>query len=350
MEETFKDQLVCSKQLVTEAFVGAQFSKLDHSVPNSDTYGHFLLTFAMSNCLIVITVFHRFDNYFWVEKLHLENEDHTNYLTFGTTSRQIFDLFELEKIKLNEIFNVDILVPVNRWHFLSEIATANYIGCNSEVAKKLQLPPATMDFRNSALNGIRSIKSLTKVMRLPIWIMCGTLLGWYRECDIIGHTTDFDFATWGDLAHDNLKSNVQRTIERTRSSISLYLTFGYPKNGYELAFLTPSKTKFDLFFTYDGGPDFWITTGHLVSSRSYFRYLYPKFKLCSTSLLGEKVLVPCDPLPVIEAEYGLTWKVPIKNWHFYSSAKNVGIVEKWPNNYTGFYWINSSLQKVKNKI
>lgn len=298
-------------------------------------------------------MFHRFDNYFWVEKLHFENKDLKNYFTFGAISRQVFDLFELKKMKLNKILNVDVLVPVNRWHFLSEIATANYIGCNTEVAKRLLLPPATKTFRYSALDGIRTIKSLTKIMRLPIWIMCGTLLGWYRECDIIGHTTDFDFATWGNLAHDNLKSNFQQTIEETQSNISLYLTFGYPENGYELAFLTHTRTKFDLFFTYNGEPDTLITTGHLTSSRSYFRYIFPKFKLCSTSLLGEKVLVPCDPRSVIEAEYGSNWKVPIKDWHFYYSAKNVGNIEKWPRDYTGFYWINSKphiSQKQKKRL
>lgn len=346
MKTFLKDQFkVCSKQLVTKPFISDQFSKFQNLyfrlnlIPKNITYGHFLIKFPLINCSIAITVFHRYDNFFWVEKLHLKNGNNKNNSTFGATSRQIFDLFELEKVKLNKILNLDVLVPINRWQFLSEISTANHISCNSKIAQKL--PPATETLRYAALDAIRSIKSLTKLMRLPIWIMSGTLLGWYRQCDIIGHTTDLDFASWGFLAHNDTKRIVIKTIEQIKSTLWFYLTFGYPDNGYEMAFLTPSQMKLDLFFAYKSGQDSWITTGYLPVSKLYFRYKYPKFTLCSTSLLGEKVLVPCHPLSVIKAEYGLNWKVPDKEWHFYNSAKNVGKLRRWPKNDNQFYWENS---------
>ena len=60
-----------------------------------------------------------------------------------------------------------------------------------------------------------------------------------------------------------------------------------------------------------------------------FRYIFPNFSLCWTEFLGMKVRVPCETQAYIEANYGRSWAVPIKQWDWKKSPPNVIENGKW---------------------
>ena len=53
-----------------------------------------------------------------------------------------------------------------------------------------------------------------------------------------------------------------------------------------------------MFFMYREGR-YLTGTGHHVPRKSYTRYFYPVFNLCSGELLGIRVPVPCQPVNVL---------------------------------------------------
>ncbi|GFW46471.1 DUF4817 domain-containing protein [Trichonephila clavipes] len=66
-------------------------------------------------------------------------------------------------------------------------------------------------------------------------------------------------------------------------------------------------------------------------------YHHPDFSLCSATLLGYKVFVPCETELVIATEYGSNWMEPVTSWNYEKSIKNRG-----PN----IYWEKSMVEKV----
>lgn len=60
------------------------------------------------------------------------------------------------------------------------------------------------------------------------------------------------------------------------------------------------------------------------------RYLFPKFTLCWTEFVDTKFRVPCETVEYIEANYGNTWKIPIKTWDWKRSPPNVRPNGVWP--------------------
>lgn len=185
------------------------------------------------------------------------------------------------------------------------------------------------------------MKQLTKSLKIKFWLACGTLLGWYRQCDLIPYTSDVDFATWSYYVEDkpNYKQEVLAALTRDKSPLLLIKTFGFPENAYEMTFMKSGLQGkgFDLFFTYEEDNKHGVS-GHMSWINSYYYVLYPKITLCSAIFLEEKVLVPCNAEAVIEAEYGKYWREPVKEWSYYASPHNAGPFKKWPNSTTGYFW------------
>lgn len=75
----------------------------------------------------------------------------------------------------------------------------------------------------------------------------------------------------------------------------------------------------------------WVTWPHAPCSPLFCcRYLFPKFTLCWTEFADMKVHVPCETVDYIEANYGKTWKIPVKTWDWKSSPPNVQPNGIWP--------------------
>ncbi|CAG2109664.1 unnamed protein product [Medioppia subpectinata] len=160
----------------------------------------------------------------------------------------------------------------------------------------------------------------------------GTLLGWYRQCGVIPYTSDVDTGTWAAFASDQL---IDAFIHND-VNLKLSYIYGFIENGLQFALFTEHDFRLDLFFTYKEGPNL-TYTGHVTADNAYFRYIYPYFTLCSAELVGVKVLVPCNPVDVISAEYGLQWHLPQTNWSWLESPYNMGPRLNWTNKFQPSY-------------
>ncbi|NP_001350055.1 ribitol-5-phosphate transferase FKTN isoform 2 [Mus musculus] len=105
--------------------------------------------------------------------------------------------------------------------------------------------------------------------------------------------------------------------------------FGKVEDSLELSFQGKNDVKLDIFFFYEEADHLW-NGGTQARTGKKFKYLFPKFTLCWTEFVDIKVHVPCETVDYIEANYGKTWKIPIKTWDWKSSPPNVQPNGIWP--------------------
>ncbi|CAJ0580208.1 unnamed protein product, partial [Mesorhabditis spiculigera] len=155
------------------------------------------------------------------------------------------------------------------------------------------------------------------------FLISGTLLGWRRECALIPHTTDMDIATFEDefpmaLIEDAIKMRGER--------LRLHRVIGKPGDSYEATFLamTQRGTMFniDLFTMYRDPAKRCCYTTIVYGPPAYrkFRDEYPWFEadFCTANLHGYVFHVPCNPDPILEADYGKNWTAdrPSKGYRY----------------------------------
>ena len=249
--------------------------------------------YIKSDQCIQVSVLHQRSDFFWIGRLpdirivaKIRHKLHYGY------DESAFDRFQV--IKTN-IAALSVLVPDNCVHFLAQFTSSKFIECNYETTEQLRQKYGTNGITSEAKNqkvleGLRALKQFTKKLEIPFFIVSGTLLGWYRQCSVIPHTFDVDTATWSIYASD-------QTIDsfiHNDALLKLAYIYGLVNNGLEFALYSISDLRIDVFFTYPENNNF-TYTGHITEHKSYFRYIFPQFTLCSAELVGLKVLVPCDP-------------------------------------------------------
>ena len=199
----------------------------------------------------------------------------------------------------------------------------------------------TKDFQQSrfvhkSLATIVQFKRLMTSHRMPFWMSSGTLLGWYRQCNIISFTNDIDFMADSRFASTELVEN----LSANQFGFNFLFIFGMVNNGYEFA-LARRGYKVDLFFTYPA--DHQQVTISIHCRSSYNRNYFKKFDLCTGQLRGVRLNVPCSVQEVLSAEYGVDWVRPVFKWNFVDSPSNKGPIEYWPKGalrFRQFNWNN----------
>ncbi|KAE9419629.1 hypothetical protein Angca_005087, partial [Angiostrongylus cantonensis] len=156
----------------------------------------------------------------------------------------------------------------------------------------------------------------------------GTLLGWYRECDIIPHTKDVDFAALIEEHNPNLLTHLQSNKTKFR----LTRLLGRVNDSYEFTFqpLGGGRPSIDLFWVYSSENSSWV--GGTAKDGSKFKYTYPRFnETCATDLLGHIFWVACNPELAILVEYGPEWYIdhPTHRYSWSTSHFNVRPNGKW---------------------
>lgn len=168
---------------------------------------------------------------------------------------------------------------------------------------------------------LQNLKDLDKIFRetnSEYWLSCGTLLGFYRENDFIGHDTDTDVC----VNIQSLNSELLNTL--TNNDFIIKHKFGRLRDGFEIA-LTRNGVKTDLFFFYKG-KDKWYHSVYANFSRIdtvKYDYIFKPFELKETIFLGHSFITPKNIEEVIIQQYGENWREPIKEWSYYKSPKNV---------------------------
>ena len=156
-----------------------------------------------------------------------------------------------------------------------------------------------------------------------IWIFAGSLLGWYRQCSIIGFDRDADtsmsirdFEPWMIpyfLKHPFLR--IRWKLGRQNDS----LEFKFYGQGFSGA------QTLDLFWMYTEKTYSWVGIQTFNAARlkriSYYPLVFDK--ICSGDLHGFLIRVPCDTKAVIHHEYGEdSWMTPNPQYNFHRDSKN----------------------------
>lgn len=288
-----------------------------------------------------ILVLYSVQEYLWIGKVPEKLQTRLNNLGlqfYYGLHEQIFDPIYPEHLTIKTVDkqpSQNITVPKDILDFISQLPTSRYLHCPLERRtswfKDANLT-ANKEKEALSLAAIKDLKTVARLLKMQVWLACGTLLGWYRQCTVTPYTSDTDFATWSKylLPQANMSNSFINASAKLGTTLHLYMRFGEPTATQEFSFKYESE-KVDLFFIYPNGSFNFLLPFHGAGEWAYS--IYPTYSLCSVVFLGLKVNAPCDPKTVILAEYGPNWTKPLSTYSYLSSPLNTGPFKKY--NFSG---------------
>jgi FkbM family methyltransferase len=172
--------------------------------------------------------------------------------------------------------------------------------------------------RETIVGNLIDAYDLLEALGVRCWLTDGTLLGYFRDRDILGHDVDVDLGCFIEDYSDAIISDFKKKGWR------LEYVFGRKKLGLELSF-TRHGAKVDLFFFYREGGRLWHGGWKGVDKgkrRRLIKFYYEPFDLEETEFLGHRFRVPADTLRYLEAKYGKDWSTPIRVWDWAVNPAN----------------------------
>ncbi|CAJ0598381.1 unnamed protein product [Cylicocyclus nassatus] len=224
------------------------------------------------------------------------------------------------------ILHNNFAIPTDIEHFLEYWKRSKLIECiNMKVER---------DSSARYLPKDKTLRMMSTLMRYLVsfhiypFLNGGTLLGWFRECDIIPHTMDIDFAAFVD----EYKPEVLEHLQKNQTTFYLTRKFGKPNDSYEFTLRPRDRSLpiMDLFWMYSSGNESWV--GGSSSDGGKFKYTYPRISdICAGDLFGHIFWVPCNSESIVVTEYGPEWYKdhPTANFSWFSSHYNVKKNGKW---------------------
>ncbi|VDM45558.1 unnamed protein product [Toxocara canis] len=190
-------------------------------------------------------------------------------------------------------------IPTDCSRFAWLMLRSKFISCDHNRALKFREENAEIFNRKPYIDP----KMIISMAKLRDWAIdhgaTPMLSSWLRECDIIYHTYDVDFAFFSHEYYDEMIKDIQET-----TFMQMNMRLNFPEDLLELKVFMLHRNV-DIFFIYNNGTVSWI--GGLDGTQRY-RFIYPLIKeVCSTILLDYLMYVPCNALDVIKADYGDEW-------------------------------------------
>uniref|UniRef100_A0A8R1HJ91 W02B3.4-like N-terminal domain-containing protein n=1 Tax=Caenorhabditis japonica TaxID=281687 RepID=A0A8R1HJ91_CAEJA len=260
-----------------------------------------------------------------LEVVYFSNDSKKDYLDFRTEPRNIIP----KKFETRWVEHVK--VPSDISTFLEFWKRAKFLQCmNLFIPRKAGNKPHMQPRPATAQLALLRDELIASGM-YP-FLNGGTLLGWFRECSVIPHTTDMDVA----IVSENYNSGFLDNIANGNSSFRLSRKFGMLNDSFELTVAPNSGylVYIDIFTMYKGienGTEFsWV--GGVAGDGTKYLYKYPPYSSwCAADLHGHIFWVTCTPRQQIVLEYGELWYQdhPTATYSWYSSQKNVRENGKW---------------------
>uniref|UniRef100_A0A915IX81 Uncharacterized protein n=1 Tax=Romanomermis culicivorax TaxID=13658 RepID=A0A915IX81_ROMCU len=238
---------------------------------------------------------------------------------------------------LNESF--ELLVPEPSHQIIKDLKASRFIECRRDLAQRTeQLYKTKFNIGISVINAsvvddMAYLRDKLRTIDMTILLHSGSLLGWYRECGIIPHTTDIDLS-FPSAEYNPKMDDVIRNDKRLKA----YWRLGYPHDGLEYSTYA-GPAKIDVFGLYydEKSNESWIG-GMIVDKKEKIKFVYPgAVVLCSADLLGRLFHVPCDVERFLVADYGDNWSYPhlTSDYVWDKSPKSLRRVgkftdEEWP--------------------
>ena len=206
---------------------------------------------------IAIHVFYKRGTFLWIGSLAVFN---SKIRWFNDVPRGI-QMLTLTTI-YDSMFN-EIKVMENIEKFMFDYEHSKFIECNNEMAKNITLMETGKYEQNKELNSkvfpcmielVESIESLYK----RYWLTSGALLGWYRQCGVIAHTTNMDFIMPIEDYDEDLKDN----FRFLNKNLYFWLQLGRKQSSLQFR-LGGCAFNYDIFFLYELSPIRYCNYYHL---------------------------------------------------------------------------------------
>ncbi|KAI3389595.1 hypothetical protein SNEBB_009882 [Seison nebaliae] len=240
-------------------------------------------------------------------------------LTFGSYSTAIsnfeFEVFEYEGNQFNipispKLYKFDLsesqlIVPYcNNFKILT-----NYLNISISMKRHLE--------RRTTLLVAYYLKRLLNRFGVHIWLDGGTILGWYREGDMIKYTLDWDYGLFAEqypLIRDVLERKF-RMFRKNKAKLFINIILGKKNGMFEYRLVSRlNEHYFDLTF-FQSNDRFTLKSPYQTDDTIY-KEIFHKFpsNLCTAILDGYRFTVPCNPMSYISDKYEETynWLLPMK--------------------------------------
>uniref|UniRef100_A0A7E4ZTE3 Fukutin n=1 Tax=Panagrellus redivivus TaxID=6233 RepID=A0A7E4ZTE3_PANRE len=262
----------------------------------------------------------------------LKKNDNLNYYKLrGARQLQSHAIrhFDDSKISLASLLDdgqcendCNAFVPMQIKRHMAYLKAGSLMECNRETALKIpkdatwRLPNVTVPITTHLLD------QYIEAGQIPF--MChGTILGWYRDCNIIPHTHDFDFCIH---AHQFIPDFHKQFAKDPLHPV--WRSIGRREYGFELTFYLNhgikdhEQAKLDIFYVYEHNSTH-LWTPLLMNFQKGTRvqdFLPIVDKLCTADLRGQLFLAPCNVREYLNVRYGSTWEVLNKNAGYFEKG------------------------------
>ncbi|RNA30947.1 fukutin isoform X1 [Brachionus plicatilis] len=239
--------------------------------------------------IVHIPIFYPRGNFFWIP---CDNYQLNNRVKLFNDHQRALNKFHTKAVFEN---NQNFIIPVDFEKFIYDYNRSKFIDCNLDLAE-------------------------SKSFRKDYWLSAGTLLGWYRDCGIIPHTTDGDIG----LLAEQYSPNFEKAFLNS-DKVPMVKKLGFVNDSLEFR-VGSEALPIDLFFNYIHNQT------HMMYSIQAFRKVYRIFltrkqNFCSAQLFEEKFFVPCEPDLMLDEIYGKNlWKNPDKT---NKMSPNILLWKKW---------------------
>ncbi|XP_078490415.1 ribitol-5-phosphate transferase FKTN-like [Ciona intestinalis] len=219
-------------------------------------------------------------------------------------------------------------VPVPIDVFLNEKENSQFLECDHTAADlykqkyEQNLTAEEIQHKLDLRNRFTKFTMVLHDLKIPFQLSAGTLLGWYRQCDVIPYTNDVDVEMkQSDFSMEIIRNLILAgfTLVHKEGKLEDSLLFQF--------YLFKPEIGIDLFIRYELRDYYWF--GGTVENLNKYMNVFDKYSLCWTEFLNLKVKVPCDPLLYIITIYGEGWKKPVKEYSYMSSPNNIMPAGSW---------------------
>ena len=182
------------------------------------------------------------------------------------------------------------------------------------------IPPDGVPPESNKWEVLKSMCTALNSINAEYAIHAGTLLGWYRSCSLFDGDIDLTLSlSWWENHVDELEVALRQAGFKFQGFFSKRW-----KVGYEEAW-TQNKVKVDLFSrdTHDTFYIWSLTTGSITYGCHVDCQQFVKAKWDTLD-----IFVPYPVEPALVSMYGIDWREPKDDWHWWASPFSYGNCSK----------------------
>lgn len=167
---------------------------------------------------------------------------------------------------------------------------------------------------------LKLIKKILGSAGVEFFLTSGTLLGYQREHNILEHDKDIDI---GVFEKEFIKAGGLKGIIKlfTEEGFKVALILGTEKEGLQASF-SKEGVGLDVFVYYDYNEEYYNMDCYYRYIKR-LKYLYKKFGLKECTFLGEKFMIPDDPIRHLLDDYGEGWCIPDPKYCWFTQPNAV---------------------------